>query len=192
MPTTSLSYFGVEAEHIFERKHKHYPLINVNIPKNGSTSINSWMEKIHFNSAISKHSKTYRFVVLREPMDRLISAFNMFWEREAIDYIIRALIHHSRGHTYDSKVLLHFYPQWIFVEHYESHFAKIDRFINLNNLQDGLNEISATISSSMVNQKPQNITGKVFINDIKELIFKNRHFFDNLLQKDYELYKQKT
>ena len=188
----TLSYFGVEAKHVFERRHKHYPLISVNIPKNGSTSINSWMETIHYNSAIPKHSKPYRFVVLREPMERLVSAFNMFWEQEATDYIIRAIMHHSKGHTFDPDVILHFYPQWIFVEHYEKHFAKIDKFINLNNLQNGLNEISATVSGSIVNQKPQNVTGKVYINDIKELIFKNRHFFDDLLQKDYELYKQKT
>ena len=166
-------------------------LLFLNIPKCASTSISNYLKNIENQLDTSK--KQFKFVFLRNPMDRLMSAFTMKHANLTGHWSNKKIIEKYMGFLLGNKIphesyndMMHFIPQHVFIDALN---IKFDFIGTVENIENDIKKINNILNVNGV-IKYENLSPRDnnFIISLKQEIQKNLPYIQDYLNKDITLY----
>ncbi len=164
----------------------------VNIPKNVSTTVLYWAQKIKTQEQTYRIQDPFRFTILRDPYGRLKSAFaygvgQRFYYEHTVDSIGALLLEQNPVQRHEG-LLTHFVPQHVFIKRAP---VKVDHYYHTVQLSE-LHQYLSTISSYELPWLTENRSGYTdqFTEQYNAWFVKNTTWIDDYLAKDFILYNK--
>lgn len=162
----------------------------VNIPKNVTTTVLSWAQKIKTQDGHIQDP--FRFTILRDPYGRLKSAFaygigQRFYYEHTVESIGTLLLAQNPVKRHEG-LLTHFVPQHVFIKHAP---VKIDHYYHTGQIRE-LHQHLCTISGVELPWLQENRTKYTdqFTEQYNAWFVKNTTWIDDFLGKDLKLYNK--
>ena len=163
----------------------------VNIPKNVSTTVLYWAQKIKTQEQTHRIQDPFRFTILRDPYGRLKSAFaygvgQRFYYEHTVDSIGALLLEQNPVQRHEG-LLTHFVPQHVFIKRAP---VKVDHYYHTGQIRE-LHQYLSTISRVELPWLTENRSGYTdqFTEQYNAWFVKNTTWIDDFLAKDLKLYK---
>jgi len=163
----------------------------VNIPKNVSTTVLYWAQKIKTQEQTYRIQDPFRFTILRDPYGRLKSAFaygvgQRFYYEHTVDSIGALLLEQNPVQRHEG-LLTHFVPQHVFIKRAP---VKVDHYYHTGQIRE-LHQYLSTISRVELPWLTENRSGYTdqFTEQYNAWFVKNTTWIDDFLAKDLKLYK---
>lgn len=164
----------------------------VNIPKNVSTTVLVWAQKIKTQEQSYRIQDPFKFTILRDPYGRLKSAFayglgQRFYYEHTVDSIGELLIKQNPVKRHE-ELLTHFVPQHVFIKRAP---VKVDHYYHTGQMRD-LHRHLSTISRVDLPWMHENRTKYTdeFTEQYNAWFTKNEAWIHNYLAKDVKLYNK--
>jgi hypothetical protein len=164
----------------------------VNIPKNVSTTVLSWAQKIKTQEQTYRIQDPFRFTILRDPYGRLKSAFaygvgQRFYYEHTVDSIGALLLEQNPVQRHEG-LLTHFVPQHVFIKRAP---VKVDHYYHTGHIRE-LHQHLSTISRVELPWLTENRSGYTdqFTEQYNAWFVKNTTWIDDFLAKDNSLYNK--
>tara|TARA_R110002153_G_scaffold108219_1_gene248586 strand:- start:8738 stop:9364 length:627 start_codon:yes stop_codon:yes gene_type:complete len=164
----------------------------VNIPKNVSTTVLYWAQKIKTQEQTYRIQDPFRFTILRDPYGRLKSAFaygvgQRFYYEHTVDSIGALLLEQNPVQRHEG-LLTHFVPQHVFIKRAP---VKVDHYYHTGQIRE-LHQYLSTISRVELPWLTENRSGYTdqFTEQYNAWFVKNTTWIDDYLAKDFILYNK--
>ena len=164
----------------------------VNIPKNVSTTVLYWAQKIKTQEQTYRIQDPFRFTILRDPYGRLKSAFaygvgQRFYYEHTVDSIGALLLEQNPVQRHEG-LLTHFVPQHVFIKRAP---VKVDHYYHTGQIRE-LHQYLSTISRVELPWLTENRSGYTdqFTEQYNAWFVKNTTWIDDFLAKDISLYNK--
>ena len=164
----------------------------VNIPKNVSTTVLHWAQKIKTQEQSYRIQDPFKFTILRDPYGRLKSAFayglgQRFYYEHTVDSIGALLLEQNPVKRHES-LLTHFVPQHVFIKRAP---VKVDHYYHTGQMRE-LHQHLSTIGRVELPWLHENRTKYTdeFTEQYNAWFTKNQTWIDDFLAKDIKLYNE--